>query len=304
VLLDIRNPFHAELVEALHTEADRVGYEVVLSTLTRNRDEERAVDTLLDFRCEAAILLGPDAPGARLADLGRRLPVVAVGRRSTEEGVDVVRSADDVGVGLALHHLIRLGHRDIAFVDGGRGAIAAARRRGYRIAMGNGGLAHRIRIIRGDHTEQGGIHAGRLLAADRDRPSAVVASNDRCAVGLLDAFARAGVDVPGQTSIVGYDDSSLARLVHVDLTTVNQDAAAQARYAVAAAVERLDEGRVRRTEVVLRPHLVIRGSTRPPTLRVDSPGSPPRPRRPRPGSGPSRRHRRTGSTAGIRCRCW
>jgi DNA-binding LacI/PurR family transcriptional regulator len=261
VLLDIRNPFHAEIVEAVHAEADRAGYEVVLSTLTRDRDEARAVESLLDFRCEAVILLGPDAPPARLADLARRLPVVAVGRRTAGDGFDVVRSADDVGVGLALDHLFRLGHRDIAFVDGGRGAIAAARRRGYRTGIRRGGLAERV--VSGDHTEEGGIHAGRTLASGPDRPTAVVASNDRCAVGLMDAFARTGIDVPRDISIVGYDDSSLARLVHIDLTTVNQDAAAQARHAVAAAVERLDEGRTQRREVVLQPRLVIRSSTRP-----------------------------------------
>jgi DNA-binding LacI/PurR family transcriptional regulator len=217
------------------------------------------VETLLDFRCEALLLLGPDAPEARLADLGRQLPVVAIGRRSA--GVDVVRTADDAGVGLALAHLLDLGHRDVAFVDGGRGPIAAARRRGYRVAMRAAGLADRVRIVPGDHTEAGGVAAGRELSAGP--PTAVVASNDRCAVGVLDAFARAGIAVPGRVSIVGYDDSSLARLVHVDLTTVNQDPAGQARGAVAAAVERLDEGRTVRREVVLRPRLVIRGSTGP-----------------------------------------
>jgi DNA-binding LacI/PurR family transcriptional regulator len=255
VLLDVRNPFHAELVEEIHDEADRIGYDVVLSTLTRHRDEERAVEALLDFRCEALVLLGPDASDARLADLARQLPVVAVGRRSAR--VDVVRTADGVGVGLAIEHLVGLGHTDIAFVDGGRGAIAASRRRGYRTAIRRAGLADRV--VPGDHTEAGGVAAGRALAADP--PSAVVASNDRCAVGLLDAFARPGVAVPGRVSVVGYDDSSLARLVHVDLTTVNQDAPGQARNAVTAAVERLDGGRTERREVVLRPRLVVRGST-------------------------------------------
>ncbi|GAA3952973.1 hypothetical protein Aau02nite_73860 [Amorphoplanes auranticolor] len=91
-----------------------------------------------------------------------------------------------------------------------------------------------------------------------------MASNDRCAVGVMDAFVRAGIEVPGQISIVGYDDSTLAHLVHIDLTTVNQDAAAQARHAVLAAVQRLDEGRKQRLEVVLNPRLVVRGSTGPP----------------------------------------
>ncbi|MFI7545333.1 LacI family DNA-binding transcriptional regulator [Actinoplanes sp. NPDC049599] len=263
VMLDIRNPFHAELVEEIQAEADRVGYEVVLSTLTRHRDENRAIETLLDFRCEAVLLLGPDAPDQRLAALTAQAPVVALGRRVATGDVDVVRSADHVGVAEALDHLIRLGHRRIAFVDGGRGVVATARRRGYRDGMRRAGLADEIRIIAGDHTEEGGIRAGRLLAAGADRPTAVVASNDRCAVGVMDAFARAGIEVPGQISIVGYDDSTLAHLVHIDLTTVNQDAAAQARNAVLAAVQRLDEGRKQRLEVVLNPRLVVRGTTAP-----------------------------------------
>lgn len=264
VMLDIRNPFHAELVEEIQAEADRVGYEVVLSTLTRHRGEERAVETLLDFRCEAVLLLGPDFTDERLGALAGQVPVVTIGRRVADSGVDVVRSADHLGVAEALTHLVGLGHQRIAFVDGGRGAVAAARRRGYRDAMRRAGLLDEIRIIPGDHTEEGGIRAGRLLAAAADRPTAVVASNDRLAVGLMDAFVRAGLETPHNLSIVGYDDSTLARLAHIDLTTINQDAPAQAKFAVSAAVQRLDEDRRERMEMVLTPHLVIRGSTGPP----------------------------------------
>ena len=259
VMLDVRNPFHAELVEEIQVEADRVGYEVVLATLSRTHDEQRAITSLLDFRCEAVLLLGPDTADAALDELAARVPVVAIGRRVKGSAVDVVRSADHVGVAEALTHLIDLGHRRIAFVDGGRGAVASARRRGYREAMCRAGLDPLV--VPGDHTEEGGIRAGRMLAAAPDRPSAVVASNDRCAVGLLDAFVRAGLEVPRDVSLVGYDDSTLARLVHIDLTTVNQDAPSQAVHAVGAAVARLDDGRVEPVEVVLRPRLVVRGST-------------------------------------------
>jgi DNA-binding LacI/PurR family transcriptional regulator len=262
VMLDVRNQFHAELVEEIQDEADRIGYEVVLSTLTRGRNEDRAIGTLLDFRCEALLLIGPDATDPALGKLATQVPAVVIGRHVGDAGVDVVRSADDVGVGEAISHLVELGHERIAFVDGGRGVVAAARRRGYRTAIRRASLAPRI--IRGDHTEEGGIRAGKELASAAERPTAVVASNDRCAVGLLDALIRSGLDVPGDISIVGYDDSTLARLAHIDLTTVNQDAPAQARHAVAAAVSRLDEGRDERREVVLRPHLVVRGSTAPP----------------------------------------
>jgi DNA-binding LacI/PurR family transcriptional regulator len=264
VLLEVSNSFHAELVEDLQAAAEHLGYELVLSAVTRTRDERRAVETLLDFRCEALILLGPDAPPARLAALGRQLPVVAVGRRVTADGVDVVRTADDQGVGQAVSHLAGLGHRAIAYVDGGSGVIPGDRRRGYRTAMRRHGLADLVRTIPGDHTEESGLHAATTLLRQPELPTAVVAFNDRCAVGLLDALNRAGVDVPGWVSIVGYDDSPLARLAHVNLTTVSQNTQQQAEHAVAAAVERLDGERSQPREVVLTPRLVVRRTVGPP----------------------------------------
>ncbi|MDF2744977.1 MAG: LacI family transcription regulator, partial [Actinomycetia bacterium] len=229
--------FHAELVEDLYEAAERQGYDVVLSAVTRTRDERRATETLVDFRCEALVLLGPVAPAAQLAALGRQLPVVVIGRRVTADGVDVVRSADADGVGQAVDHLAGLGHRAIAYVDGGRGPIAADRRRGYRTAMRRHRLGGHLQVIGGDHTEAAGTRAAQaLLEAGRPLPTAVVAFNDHCALGLLDAFSRAGVGVPADVSVVGYDDSSLSRLAHVNLTTVSQDARRQAEHALAAAV--------------------------------------------------------------------
>jgi DNA-binding LacI/PurR family transcriptional regulator len=109
--------------------------------------------------------------------------------------------------------------------------------------------------------EAAGAAAARIMLADAELPTAVIAANDRCAIGLLDVFLRAGVRVPEDVSVVGYDDGELARLAHIDLTTVSQEAAEQARQAVAAALERLDGSRTEPVEVVLKPHLVVRGST-------------------------------------------
>jgi DNA-binding LacI/PurR family transcriptional regulator len=279
VQLQAGSVFHAELVEDLYEAAERHGYDVVLSAVTRTRDERRATETLVDFRCEALVLLGPVAPAAELATLGRQLPVVVVGRRVPGGVVDVVRSADADGVGQAVDHLAGLGHTRIAYIDGGRGTIAADRRRGYRGAMRANGLDGQLRVIAGDHTEAAGARAARLLLDEgRPLPSGVVAFNDHYAVGLLDALTRAGVEVPGEVSVVGYDDSALSRLAHVNLTTVSQDARGQAEHAVSAAVERLDGGRATAREVVLAPHLVVRGTTGPPppgpaaggTLRVET----------------------------------
>jgi DNA-binding LacI/PurR family transcriptional regulator len=264
VMMEIGSTFHADLVAELDAAATRGGYDLLLSAVTPTRDERRAAEVLLDFRCEALILLGPDDSAGRLNALGRELPVVVIGRRIPAATVDVVRAADDQGVAQAVGHLAALGHQAIAFVDGGRGTIASDRRRGYRQAMRRHGFAAQTRIIPGDQTEEAGIRAAAKLLAGPSLPTAVIASNDRSAVGLLDALARLGIRVPDSISVVGYDDSMLARLAHVDLTTVSQDARQQAEQAVALAVERLESGRTAPREVVLTPHLVVRSTTAPP----------------------------------------
>lgn len=264
VLLDVRNTFHAELADALQAAAYAVGYDVVLSAVGARHDERRAAETLVDHRCEALLLLGPDAPQPWLRALGAERPVVAVGRRVDAPEIDVVRSADDLGIGLAVGHLVDLGHRAIAFLDAGAGTIATDRRRGYRQAMRRHGLTAEERLVPAGYTEEDGVRAAAtLLAADggRTRASAAVAVNDRCAVGLLDGLARARVAVPRAMSVVGYDDSPLARLPQVALTTVSQHTEDLARAAVQVAVERLDGGRPARREVVLDPHLVVRATT-------------------------------------------
>ena len=92
----------------------------------------------------------------------------------------------------------------------------------------------------------------------------MITSNDRCAVGLLDALARLGVAVPGAVSVVGYDDSALARLAHVDLTERQPGRPRAGRQAVALAVERLENGRAAPREVVLTPASGHAGTTAPP----------------------------------------
>lgn len=261
VMVDVHRPFHAELVEHLHTAAEEVGYDLVLSTLTRTRDEQTAVETLLAFRSEALILLGPTAPADTLAALDNKAPVIAVGRRIADAALDVVRTADDDGVGQLVDHLVGLGHREILYVDGGKGVIATDRRRGYRTAMRRHGLDAHIRMLHGDHTEAAGERAAGKILDSGDLPTAVLTYNDQSAIGILAAFARAGVAVPGEVSVAGYDDDTLSRLSCFNLTTVSQSAREQARHAVTAAVERLDEDRTEPREVVLTPRLVLRGTT-------------------------------------------
>ena len=263
VMANIRSTFHAELVEDIVAEADRCGYEVVLGAVTPTHAEPAVVETLLSFRCEALILLGPELGDDAVTELVRRAPVVVVGRRMSGSTVDVVRTADGRGIGQVVDHLVELGHRRISHLSGGGGTIPADRRAGYVRAMKRHGLSDAIDIVDGDFTERSGMLAAQELLRRRRRPTAVCAANDQSAIGLLDQLLRAGVDVPGDIAVAGYDDSVLARLAHIDLTTVSQEPRQQAERAVRAVVERLDENRQERLDVLLEPRLVVRHTTAP-----------------------------------------
>jgi len=259
----VRDSFHADLVEACYPAAERLGYDIVLSALAPTRDEAQAVAALLGSRCEGLILIGPNAARDELNALGRRVPVVVIGETAVDPPFDIVRTADRDGARQAVDHLVELGHRSIVHIDLGRHPGSAERRRGYRAAMRRHGLGEQLRVLPGDNTEASGARAVRSLLDASALPTAIFAGNDRCAVGALDLLRRAGIEVPYEVSVAGFDDSQLSRLPHIDLTTVRQDTERIAALAVQTAAERLDEGRRTVRDIVLDPHLVVRGTTGP-----------------------------------------
>ncbi|AZG46549.1 LacI family DNA-binding transcriptional regulator [Gordonia insulae] len=264
VAAQIRNGFHAEIVESIVAAADLAGYEIVLGAVTPTHGEAKVIETLIDFRCEGMLLIGPELDSRVIAELGERLPTVVIGRRIGVASVDVVRTNDGRGIGGVVDHLVGLGHRRLVHVAAGPGVIAADRRTGFLRAMQRTGLVTDDAVIdAGDFTEEAGMAAGRIILG-ADLPTAVVCANDRLAVGVLDVLRRAGVDVPGDVSVTGYDDSVLARLSSVDLTTVSQQPRAQADRAIKAVVGRLDGRRTERWASTLVPELVIRATTAPP----------------------------------------
>jgi DNA-binding LacI/PurR family transcriptional regulator len=263
VLTDVSQLFQAELVTGIYPAAEGLGYEVLLSANLPDRDESVPVEALLSHRCGGLILLGPTSDNAYFRALADRVPVVVVGRRlaGTVDNLATVRTDDAKGMRQAVSYLVELGHREIHHVDGGTDPGSADRRRAYRTAMRSHGLANQAKVIPGAHNEEAGAAAARAMLAEPTLPTAVLAGNDRCALGLLDVFTRAGVQVPDELSLIGYDDSHLSDNPRIDLTTVHQEAAAIARHAVQLAVDMLDAHPTTAADVVLEPKLVVRGTT-------------------------------------------
>ena len=135
VTINIRNSFHTEIAEHIVAAADRAGYEVVLGAVTPTHGETKVIETLLDFRCEGILLIGPESSNDTLALLGKQVPSVIIGRRVRADSLDVVRTADGRGIGTVVDHLVGLGHRRVVHVSGGSGIIAADRCNGYLRAM-------------------------------------------------------------------------------------------------------------------------------------------------------------------------
>lgn len=261
VVFGLHREFHTELVEHLYRSVGSTDFELALGATAPTRSERTAVHSLLEFRCEALLLVGPTMPRGELEELARRVPVVVLARELRSASCDVVRTDDEHGARLAVEHLVGLGHRTIVHVDGGRAPGAAQRRRGYRAAMASAGLSRHIRIVAGGLSEEDGESAADELLSERSRPTAVAAFNDHCAAGLLAAVRQGGLAVPGDLSVVGYDDSHIAGLASIGLTTVAQDGRALAEAALDLAVRRADGATEPPAAVVVPPHLVVRTST-------------------------------------------
>ncbi|WP_167477077.1 LacI family DNA-binding transcriptional regulator [Nocardia arthritidis] len=260
---DLRNAFFADVVEGMDAAAQEAGLELILNTGRRSAARERtALESLLSFRPGGIILLSPVLPAAAIRDAAQQGPVVLVSRTSAIADVDTVNDDGEVGAALAVDHLVSLGHRRIVHLDGGGAFTSAARRRGYRAAMERHALEPMI--IPSEHTDSAGmaaVHKLLNLFSRNNFPTALVSSNDFNAVGAMSALEEAGLHVPGDVSVVGYDNTSLAALRHVALTTIDQPRIQMGRLAVEALTERLRHGRTEPVRRRLQPSLVVRSTT-------------------------------------------
>ena len=260
---DLANPFFADIVGGVEELASRRGYRTLLSTSGRSPKRERALlEALLEYRTDGVIVVSPRMRSREIAELTGELPVVVTSRRVRGEPIDSVATDEALGARLAVEHLVALGHERIVHVDGGRGASASGRRSGYLRAMEQLGVGGRARVLAGEFTEQSGVDAARRLLAERELPTAVFAANDIQATGVLDGFTRAGVRVPDDVSLIGFDNTFLAGLEYISLTTVDQPRHAMGQLALELLLERID-GRTEQVQRRIEPSLIVRRTTGP-----------------------------------------
>ncbi|HYU42175.1 MAG TPA: LacI family DNA-binding transcriptional regulator [Vicinamibacteria bacterium] len=262
---DLHNPFFADVVAGIQEEAARTGYKVLVNSGNRAAAREAdAMETLLQLRADGVILGSPVLDDDVIARASLEVPIVLVGREARGPAVDSVTNDDRKGAEIAVEHCVALGHRRIAHIDGSKGAGAPDRRRGYEAAMKRLSLGELVSVVSGTYTEEGGHRGCLVLLAQRPRPTAIFAANDLAAIGALNAIEESGLKVPDDVSLVGYDNTSLAALRHISLTTIHQPRIEMGQLALSTLLERVDQDREEPRRVVLSPSLVVRASTAPP----------------------------------------
>jgi DNA-binding LacI/PurR family transcriptional regulator len=263
LLNDLRNPWFVELLEGLNSRLHERGLRTLLGDGRLDRRVDEALtQAFLEMRVDGLVLVGTMPESAAITEAATTLPTVVAGSRDlTLSNVDVVANDDLRGAELAVNHLVELGHRRIAHISGSLGTVAGLRRRGYVDTMWRHGLAERIEMS--DLTEDGGYRAAvRLLStSDGQRPTAIFAVNDIACVGAISAADELGINVPGQLSLVGYDNTYLAQLRHLSLTSVDNASYGVGRQAAKALLDRMAEPGRPASVGLIQPELRVRGST-------------------------------------------
>ena len=270
---DLGNPYYAQMARVVEREAFERGYRTMFCNIEGGEDTAMAgTNALLEHRVAGVVFLAFVERTAQLDEALRAADVPIVFLGLSEEWGDSVGPRDAEGGRLAVNHLLELGHRRIAYV---RTPLVeqsgdAARWAGYRSALRRAKV-RALPVIKwtpGADTVRIGRSSFPLTGAlgGRDRPTALFVSNDIGAIAMIEACERTGSEVPGDISVVGFDDIAIASLHRISLTTVAQPLDLQAKTAVGLLLERIDRPGLAPRHVSASVELRVRGSTAAPGL--------------------------------------
>ena len=270
IISDLTNPFFPELVKAFEDIAVSHRQDVLIGNT--NYDPERTqicVQRMLERRVDGVAIMTSEMDDSLVKDISRReIPLVFLDSATAGPGVSRVQIDYSAGIDEAVEHLIKLGHRRIAFISGPLWLQSAQMR--YKAFVESAVHDHldsdpRL-MAEGNHKVDGGHNAMARILASGVRPTAVMASNDLTAMGAMGAIAEAGLRVPEDISVIGYDDILLSAFTTPPLSTVSlprADIATAAFRALWNAITSDGEKPVTGTDFLVKPTLVVRGSTGP-----------------------------------------
>lgn len=268
LLPHIRNPFFADILDGVTEQFADTDYQaIMIHGGSTPKAEARAIDALVDRQVDGILMVVPLTSKTALEEVAKDMPTVVFGRHERSAAYDSVFDDDEAGAELVVQHLIALGHRRIAHIgqkDASRGHPAdllhTIRAETYKRVMREHGLDEEIAVSTTSYTEDGGYAGARELLSRSPRPTAIFAGADLAAFGALAAVHEAGLSVPGDVSVAGYDNIRITALPNVSLTSVDQDGSVMGRTAGRLLLERIG-GRTSSVRFSVAPTLVERRST-------------------------------------------
>ncbi|KSV91407.1 LacI family DNA-binding transcriptional regulator [Sinorhizobium sp. GL28] len=270
VVRDVGNPFYLEILKGVEATARAAGYAVLMGNTENDPDREvEYFNMLRDGHADGMILMTGKLPEPQPGESAAvsHLPIVVALEMIETAGFPHVQIDNSAAARSAVEHLIVLGHRRIAHIAGPLPEVMAMHRRdGYRAAMAAAGLPIAEGYeVRGDYLLESGEACATALFDLAEPPSAIFVANDEMAYGAIHALRRLGLDVPGDVSVVGFDDLYLSKAFYPPLTTVSQPRADIGRTAMSLLLDILSGDDVAAAPAVVLPTaLNIRGSTAPP----------------------------------------
>ncbi|MDH6292832.1 LacI family DNA-binding transcriptional regulator [Rhodococcus opacus] len=265
LLSDLRNPWFIDLLASTRAELSAQGLNLFLAEDHQLETDTSVLDAFVEARVDGLLCLGTVPPTEQLLATARSMPTVVVsGREPDLPCVDVVTGDDRAGAARAVAHLIEIGHTRIAHLAG-TGRAAELRTEGYRDQMRSHGLENHIRVEASDRSEEGDRRAAKALLSVTPRPTAILANNDYAALITMSHAESLGLTVPRDLSVVGYDNSYLARTGYIGLTSVDNNYIEMGRLAVQRLIARIDAPDAPRTVSLLDPTLRTRKTSGPPS---------------------------------------
>ncbi len=263
IVSDITNPFFPELVKGFEDAATQHGYEILLANTEYDSTRmATCVRRMLERKVDAVAIMTSEMDPSLTQQLTRRsIPMVFLDVGEVARHVSNVRIDYARGISQAVEHLLDLGHRRVAFISGPEDLKSSRiRRKAFLEAIKERGLEE-SRIETGSHRIDGGYHAMDRILQDVQPPTAVLCSNDLTAIGALRAIRRRGLQVPGDISVVGFDDILLAEFTEPPLTTVRLPRQELAGKAFEALLASLGDTKSLGLEYTVTTELVVRQST-------------------------------------------
>lgn len=254
------DPFYFLIMRGVERELDRAGYHIVLSTVG-NRLDGNDLRVVRERRVDGLILAGPDIdPSLVLSLTLRGLPVVLVDNAMERTPMNCVLCDDREGARLAVEHLLGHGYKQISFVGGPSSWLSTReRQKGYECAMGDAGLTAEV-VHESATTPDAGLSAGRKLFAGKTRPTAVYAVNDAMAMGVIRAAREAGLSVPADVAVAGFDDVSIAASTDPPLTTVRVNKEIMGELAARRLLELIGDEQQPHCRIIVGTTLIVRQS--------------------------------------------